>query len=46
MATQPVDNHTALLVEADDATLLLDCGPTIMRQLERVGAPPRRPVCV
>ncbi len=38
MAAQPADNHTALLVHADDATLLLDCGPTIMRQLERVGA--------
>jgi ribonuclease Z len=38
MAIQPAGNHTALLVEADDATLLLDCGPTIMRQLERVGA--------
>lgn len=37
MAAQPADNHTALLVEADGATLLLDCGPTIMRQLERVG---------
>jgi ribonuclease BN (tRNA processing enzyme) len=37
MAAQPADNHTALLIEADDATLLLDCGPTIMRQLERVG---------
>jgi ribonuclease Z len=37
MVAQPADNHTALLVEADDATLLLDCGPTIMRQLERVG---------
>lgn len=37
MATQPADNHTALLVEAANATLLLDCGPTIMRQLERVG---------
>jgi ribonuclease Z len=38
MAVQPADNHTALLVHADDATLLLDCGPTVMRQLERVGA--------
>jgi ribonuclease Z len=37
MAAQPADNHTALLVEADGATLLLDCGPTIMRQMERVG---------
>jgi ribonuclease BN (tRNA processing enzyme) len=37
MAADPADNHTALLVQADDATLLLDCGPTIMRQLERVG---------
>jgi ribonuclease Z len=37
MAAQPADNHTALLVEADGTTLLLDCGPTIMRQLERVG---------
>ena len=37
LATQPADNHTALLVEAAEAVLLLDCGPTIMRQLERVG---------
>jgi ribonuclease Z len=36
MAANPADNHTALLVEADNANLLLDCGPTIMRQLERV----------
>jgi ribonuclease BN (tRNA processing enzyme) len=38
MPVQPADNHTALLVAADGATLLLDCGPTIMRQLEQVGA--------
>ena len=37
LAAQPADNHTALLVEAAEAVLLLDCGPTIMRQLERVG---------
>lgn len=37
MAAQPADNHTALLVEADDVALLLDCGPTIMRLLERAG---------
>ena len=37
MASQPADNHTALLVQHGDLTLLLDCGPTIMRQLERVG---------
>lgn len=37
LAAQPADNHTALLVESDRATLLLDCGPTIMRQLERAG---------
>lgn len=36
MAADPADNHTALLVEAGAANLLLDCGPTIMRQLERV----------
>lgn len=36
MAANPADNHTALLVEADEANVLLDCGPTIMRQLERV----------
>lgn len=37
MASQPADNHTALLVQQGALTLLLDCGPTIMRQLERVG---------
>lgn len=37
MATQPADNHTALLIQHGELTLLLDCGPTIMRQLERVG---------
>lgn len=37
MASQPAGNHTALLVEAGDARLLLDCGPAIMAQLERAG---------
>ncbi len=37
MASHPADNHTALVVQRDTLTLLLDCGPTIMRQLERVG---------
>jgi ribonuclease BN (tRNA processing enzyme) len=37
VAAHPAGNHTALLVDAGDATLLLDCGPTIMAQLERVG---------
>lgn len=37
MAADPADNHTALVVRDGSHTLLLDCGPTIMRQLERVG---------
>lgn len=37
MASQPADNHTALVLQHEQLTLLLDCGPTIMRQLERVG---------
>lgn len=37
MASHPADNHTALLVEHADLLLLMDCGPTIMRQLERAG---------
>ncbi len=36
MAADPADNHTCLLVEAGATRLLLDCGPTIMPQLERV----------
>lgn len=37
MASHPADNHTALVARQGQLTLLLDCGPTIMRQLERVG---------
>ena len=37
MASHPADNHTALVMQHAGLTLLLDCGPTIMRQLERVG---------
>lgn len=37
MASNPADNHTALLLESEGLSLLLDTGPTIMRQLERVG---------
>jgi len=37
MAADPADNHTALIVRDGAATFLLDCGPTIMRQLERAG---------
>lgn len=37
MAVDPADNHTALVVRHDQFLLLLDCGPTVMRQLERVG---------
>ncbi|MCS6843761.1 MAG: MBL fold metallo-hydrolase [Caldilineales bacterium] len=37
MAADPADNHTALAVRHGPHLLLLDCGPTIMRQLERVG---------
>lgn len=37
LASQPADNHTALVVQRGALALLLDCGPTIMRQLERVG---------
>lgn len=36
-AADPAGNHTALLVRSSDATILLDCGPGIMRQLEMVG---------
>lgn len=46
LAAHPADNHTALLVETDAAALLLDCGPTIMRQLERVGLDAGRPTHV
>ena len=34
MAADPADNHTALVVRDGAATFLLDCGPTIMRQME------------
>lgn len=37
MAYAPADNHTAMLVCADASTILLDSGPTIMRQLELAG---------
>lgn len=37
MATGPADNHTALVVAEGAITVLLDCGPTIMVQLERAG---------
>lgn len=37
MATGPADNHTALVVREGATTLLMDCGPTIMVQLERAG---------
>jgi ribonuclease BN (tRNA processing enzyme) len=37
MATGPADNHTALIVHEGAATILMDCGPTIMVQLERAG---------
>lgn len=35
LASQPADNHTAMLLQRGELTLLLDCGPTIMRQLEQ-----------
>lgn len=37
MAVDPADNHTALVVRHENLVLLLDCGPTIMRQLENTG---------
>ncbi len=37
MAVDPADNHTALVVRHEEYTLLLDCGPAIMRLLERGG---------
>lgn len=37
MPLSPAYNHTALVVRDDDATILLDCGPGIMRQLELAG---------
>lgn len=46
LAARPAGNHTALLVEAGAASLLLDCGPTIMRQLEQAGADAGRPTHV
>ena len=33
----PADNHTAFLVRAHTSTILLDSGPSIMRQLELAG---------
>lgn len=37
MATDPADNHTALVVREAGVTVLLDCGPTVVRQLEQIG---------
>ncbi len=37
MTARPAGDQSALLVEAGDARLLLDCGPTIMLQLARAG---------
>jgi ribonuclease BN (tRNA processing enzyme) len=34
MAVGPASNHTALLISDPEATILLDCGPAIMTQLE------------
>ena len=37
MAQAPADNHTAFLVRTNTSTILLDSGPSIMRQLELAG---------
>ena len=37
MAQAPADNHTAFLLRAHTSTILLDSGPSIMRQLELAG---------
>ena len=37
MTHAPADNHTALLLRANTSTILLDSGPSIMRQLELAG---------
>ena len=37
MARGPADNHTALVVRAGASTILMDSGPSIMRQLELAG---------
>jgi ribonuclease Z len=37
MAQAPADNHTAFLVRTHTSTILLDSGPSIMRQLELTG---------
>ncbi len=37
MAQAPADNHTAFLLRAGDVAMLIDSGPTIMRQLELAG---------
>lgn len=37
MPSAPAHDHTALLVREGAATILLDCGPAIMRQLELAG---------
>lgn len=37
MAQAPADNHTAFLIRERTSTVLLDSGPSIMRQLELAG---------
>ena len=37
MVHAPADNHTAFLIRAHSSTVLLDSGPSIMRQLELAG---------
>jgi len=37
LAQAPADNHTAFLLRARASTILLDSGPSIMRQLELAG---------
>lgn len=37
MPSAPADNYTALLVQHGEASVLLDAGPSIMRQLEATG---------
>ena len=37
MVHAPADNHTAFLIRAHSSTILLDSGPSIMRQLELAG---------
>ncbi|MEA3338231.1 MAG: MBL fold metallo-hydrolase [Chloroflexota bacterium] len=40
MAVFPASDHTALLVREGGTSILLDCGPAIMRQLEDAGIDP------